>query len=216
MDIFICTDDRKEVIKLPVLPSEIMIKSPQKNEVFESISIGELKLIGTKGLKSISLSSFFPAKDYPFLKDRTYKGFEYVNIIEKWRDSKKPLRLIITETNINMPIVIDDFEYGTNDGSGDIYYTLNISEYKYYELKTVTISQGIKISKMQKVAANNKNKRKQKKAPNGVYVVKKNDTYWTIARKLTGRSSKIEIEELKQACKDQKIAKLEPGVKIRV
>lgn len=216
MDIFIYTDDRKEVIKLPVIPSEIMIKSPQKNDIFESISMGELKLIGTKGLKAISLSSFFPVKDYPFLKDRTYKGFEYVNIIEKWRDNKKPLRLIITETNINIPITIDDFEYGINDGSGDVYYTLSISEYRYYELKTVAISQGTTISKVQQVTANNKVKRKQKKAPNGVYIVKPNDTYWSIARKLTGRSSRIEIEELKQACKSQKIAKLEPGVKIKV
>jgi len=130
MDIFIYTSNRKEVIKLPVVPNEVMISSPQKNEVFESISLGELKIIGLNGLKSLSLSSFFPTKDYKFLRDRTYKGFEYVNLIEKWRNARKPMRLIITNTNINMSISIDSFDYGVRDGSGDVYYTMAISEFK--------------------------------------------------------------------------------------
>lgn len=130
MDIFIYTNDRKEVIKLPVVPNEVMVSSPQKNEVFESISLGELKLIGFKGLKTLSLSSFFPVKKYPFLRDDTYKGFEYVNKIEKWRELQKPMRLMVTDTNINMPITIDSFDYGVRDGSGDVYYSMAISEFR--------------------------------------------------------------------------------------
>lgn len=130
MDIYLFTFDRAEVIRLPVIPSEIMISSSQKNEVFETVQLGELKLIGLKGLKSLNIDSFFPSKDYPFLKDRTYKGFEYVDIIEKWRDTRLPIRLLITDTNINMPTSIDDFEYGIKDGTMDVYYTLTITEFK--------------------------------------------------------------------------------------
>lgn len=130
MDIFIYKSDRSEVIKLPVVPNEVMVSSPQKNEVFESISLGELKLLGLKGLKTLSLSSFFPVKRYGFLRDNTYKGFEYVNKIEEWRSSQKQMRLIITSTIINMSITIDNFEYGIRDGSGDVYYNMTISEFK--------------------------------------------------------------------------------------
>jgi hypothetical protein len=130
MDIYIYTNDRNEVIRLPVVPTEVMVRSPQKNEIFESISLGELKTIGTKGLKTLSLSSFFPSKDYPFLKDRTYKGFEYSDIIERWRSSGLPMRLMVTETNINMPITIDEFEYGIKDASKDVVYNMTISEFR--------------------------------------------------------------------------------------
>jgi hypothetical protein len=130
MDIYIYTNDRSEVIRLPVVPTEVMVRSPQKNEIFESISLGELKTIGTKGLKTLSLSSFFPSKDYPFLKDRTYKGFEYVDIIERWRSSGLPMRLMVTETNINMPITIDEFEAGIKDASKDVVYIMTISEFR--------------------------------------------------------------------------------------
>lgn len=141
MDIYIYTNDREEIIKFPVIPNEITISSPQKNETFETINMGELKIIGLKGLKTFSLNSFFPSKDYPFLKDRTYKGFEYVDIIEQWREKdyfteyplKFPLRITIIGDNmdISMPIAIDTFEYGIKDASNDVWYTLGISEYKF-------------------------------------------------------------------------------------
>ena len=76
MDIYLSVNNREQVICLPVLPAEFTVSKPQKNEVFETVDQGELKLIGKAGLKGITISSFFPVRDYPFLKDRTYKGFE--------------------------------------------------------------------------------------------------------------------------------------------
>jgi len=129
LDIYLSVNNREQVICLPVLPAEFTISKPQKNEVFETVTQGELKLIGKPGLKSITISSFFPIRDYPFLKDRTYKGFEYVYIIDKWIEAKYPIRLIITETPINMVCCVDDFQYSIKK-DGDLYYTLTLSEFK--------------------------------------------------------------------------------------
>ncbi|MDF2546149.1 MAG: hypothetical protein K0R93_1047 [Anaerosolibacter sp.] len=134
MDIFLSINNREQLIKIPVLPKEFKIRSSQKNESFETIQQGEIKQIGLMGLKSISFSSFFPVKDYPFSKDSLYSGWEYAEIIEGWRDRRIPVRLIITETPINMPVTIDDFEYGPQDGSGDVYFTLSMSEFKFIKL----------------------------------------------------------------------------------
>jgi len=92
------------------------------------------KLIGRSGLKSLTIESFFPVKDYPFSRDRTYKGWEYVEIIESWK--RVPVRLIATNTPVNMLVVIDNFEYGIQDGSGDVYYSLALSEFKEIILET--------------------------------------------------------------------------------
>lgn len=134
MDIFLSINNREQVIQLPVLPKEFKIPSPEKHEVFDSISLGEIKLIGPDGLRDFTIQSFFPAKDYPFSRDNAYKGWEYVEIIESWRARKLPMRIIITDTPINMAFVIDDFEYGEQDGTGDVYYSLSISEFKFIRL----------------------------------------------------------------------------------
>jgi len=122
-------NNREQVLKLPVVPKEFTITKPQKNEVFETVSQGELRLIGTPGLKGIVINSFFPVRDYTFLRDRTYKGFEYVFIIDTWILQKLPIRLIITDTPISMAVSVENFEY-TIRQDGDLYYTLSLGEVK--------------------------------------------------------------------------------------
>lgn len=134
MDIFLSVNNRKQVLKLPVLPERFQVSKPQKNEVFETVNQGELKLIGLPGLKSISWQSFFPVRDYPFLRDRTYKGFQYVYILDTWRARRIPIRLVITGTPINMPCVIDDFNYEIGP-DGDLYYTIVLGEFKFVKLQ---------------------------------------------------------------------------------
>lgn len=137
MDIFLSINNREQVIMLPVIPKEFLIKSPYKNEGFESVSQGELKLIGLRGLKSMTISSFFPQQEYPFTRDDTYKAWEYIEMIENWRERRIPIRLVITDTPINMAVVIENFEYGIKDGTGDIYYTLTLSEFKFITVRRV-------------------------------------------------------------------------------
>jgi len=137
MDIYLYNNSKSEFIKFPVVPKAIEVQSPQKIETFESLGQGELKIIGLKGNKKLSLESFFPVKDYPFLKDRLHKGMEYVDIIERWRATKQPLNIIISELKVNFKCVIEDFKSAIQDGSGDIYYSLDIEEYKTPAIKKV-------------------------------------------------------------------------------
>lgn len=136
IDIFLSINNREQVIQLPIVPSEFFIDSPQQNETFNTITQGDIKLIGNRGIKTLSFDSFFPVKDYPFTRDKSYSGWEYVEIIESWIDRRIPIRLIISNTPINMAVTIENFYYGIRDGSGDIYYTLSLSEFKFIQLQT--------------------------------------------------------------------------------
>ena len=123
MDIFLSVNNREQIVQLPVVPSEFTITKPRKNDTFETATQGDLKLLGPEGLRGIVINSFFPVRDYPFLRSRAYKGFEYVYIIDTWLAAKLPIRLIITDTPINMAVTIDNFEY-TVKQDGDLNYTL--------------------------------------------------------------------------------------------
>lgn len=132
MDIFLSIHSRQEVIRLPVLPKEFKIKSPYDNTNWDTVTIGKIKLIGQRGLQAVTISSFFPAHDYPFVRgERPYSAWDYVATIERWRDQRIPVRLIITDTPINVPMAIDSFEYGPQDRTGDVYYTLVMEEFKF-------------------------------------------------------------------------------------
>lgn len=137
MDIYLSTNDRKEVIRLPIIPAQIKIQSSMKNEIFETANLGDIKLIGLEGLKGTSLESFFPNNKYPYDKNTfKYKADYYVNLIEKWKSERIPIRLIISNTSLtfNKLMAIENFECGIEDGSGDIYYTLNLEEFKEIKL----------------------------------------------------------------------------------
>ena len=127
MDIYLSVNNRQQVMRLPVLPPEFTVSKPQSNEVFETFSQGQLKLIGLPQLKSISWSSFFPSRDYPFLRDRSDTAFGYLYTIDTWIKQKLPIRLIRTETPINMACCVDDFSY-TIRKDGDMNYSITLGE----------------------------------------------------------------------------------------
>lgn len=136
MDIFMSINNREQVIQLPIVPSEFKIASPVNHETYTTINQGDMKLIGQRGLKSLGIDTFFPSKVYPFNRDNTYKGWEYVEIFEAWIDRRLPIRLVATNTPINMLMTIDSFEYGLQDGSGDVYYSMQLSHFKEIILQT--------------------------------------------------------------------------------
>lgn len=141
MDIYLYDNKNKDFIKFPVVPESISIDSIQKMETFESLGQGDLKILGLMGNRKFDLNSFFPVNDYPFLKDRTFRGMEYINKIENWRLTREPLIILISDLNINFKCVIENLTYTIQDGSGDIYYKLSIEEYKVPVIKKTTVQQ---------------------------------------------------------------------------
>lgn len=128
MDIYLSVNNREEVIKLPVVPPSFTITKPRNNKKFETVSGSELKRIGNSALKGITIESFFPVRDYPFLRDRTYKGQQYVYIIDTWVNRRLPIRLIITDTPINMAVSVENFEYTIGQDS-NLNYVLTLEEF---------------------------------------------------------------------------------------
>ncbi|NBI30901.1 hypothetical protein [Chengkuizengella marina] len=132
ISIFLSINNNEEVIELPVIPEKLENDSPFNNDSFEGMN-QELNLVGTRGNKTMSIDSFFPVTDYPFLRSRELWGMEYVETIERWRDRRYPLRLIIANTNpkgyaVNLAVTIDDFTYGVGI-SEDIEYSLSLREF---------------------------------------------------------------------------------------
>lgn len=133
-NIIFSANNNEEIMILPVVP-EFDLDSPQNNEEFETINNGVLNLIGDIGLRSFSITSKFPAQDYPWLKPGSLaEPSKYVDFFEKWRDKKVPFRCITSKKDgtewFNMAVLVDGFTHRVRK-NGDVDYTLDLSEYRF-------------------------------------------------------------------------------------
>ncbi|HZG80033.1 MAG TPA: hypothetical protein VEZ13_04580 [Brevibacillus sp.] len=133
INVFLSINNNAEVMQLPVPPPDYDVPSPWNNERVDGLQ-QTLNRIGLKGLRSIDIKSFFPIRDYPFLQNRSMWGMAYVDTIERWRDMRIPIRLVIVDSkgaqSLNMAASIDHFEWGVKK-DGDIYYTLQMTEFPF-------------------------------------------------------------------------------------
>lgn len=179
MDIYILKGN--STIRLPVLPESFEVQTKQNHSQIEIISIGEINLKGKRGLKTISFSSFYPSKEEKqgYKRRRSWQDpLPILNKIEAWKDKAEVVRIIITETNINSEYLIQNFNYGIKDGSGDWEYTIELSE---YVRPKILVKNGNKSALYSS---------RDTKNPPETYTVKSGDTLKSISKKLLGKSSR--------------------------
>ena len=181
IEMWLKADDK--VFKFPVLPSSFDLDNSSIIETSNIVNLGQVAMYGGNALKTISISSFFPSKEYQFC---TYYGFpqpyECVKMIEEWRAAGKQIRLIITSTPINMPVLIESFEWGERAGTRDVEFTLTLKEYKPITIKTTPPTTTKPEPTPRPVDKPTTNTQKTHK-------VKKGDCLWDIAKKYYGKGS---------------------------
>lgn len=133
--IVISADNGADAIVLPLVPADLPeISNPQNNETFEGI-LGTMSVIGTLGLRSVSVKGLLPAvpTKYPYANPLGSSASEVINFVNKYRNEYIPVRLVIAYTDgsvyLNMACLINDFTY-YNDNVKDYHYKLDLIEYR--------------------------------------------------------------------------------------
>ena len=186
MEMYLKKDD-KDIFRFPVLPSAINVQDYAITNDSNITGLGDVTVFGGKGLRTIEISSFFPnpKKKYPFVSYTDYpKQYDCVNKIKKWMDKGEVLRFIVTGTEINFQVRITDFEYSEQDGTRDVYFTINLKEYRKIKISSTTPKKKKTDNKDRTDTKETDNKPKQK-----TYTVKSGDTLYDIAKKHYGKGS---------------------------
>ncbi|WP_425447628.1 LysM peptidoglycan-binding domain-containing protein [Dethiothermospora halolimnae] len=180
-------------LQLPVNPPKIKIENGMKNETIDVSNLGEITVIQKSTPKKISIESIFPANDGPYCE---YKDIpepqEAVDIIESWQNSEKPIRFLITNTNINYPVSIEKFTTTEKAGDiGTISYNLELKEYRFIEVKEMEEKNGeINIGSKEE-------ERTDERSIPKLYIVKAGDCLYKIAKSQLGDGSRYgEIAKL--------------------
>lgn len=188
MEIYLGTDNDK--IRFPVVPSSIGVNRSNNIDTESVIKLGEVPIFNGTSLKTIEFTSFFPNQEYSFCDYAGFmKPYEFSEKIQKWMYEGKPLRIIVTDSPTNMQCLIQQFDTVEQDGTRDLYFTLNLLEYRPIEVPSLSSSNTSSNSN------NTQNTSRPSEASNNssssqkTHKVVKGDCLWDIAQKYYGKGS---------------------------
>lgn len=188
MEIYLGTDNDK--IRFPVVPSSIGVNRSNNIDTQAVIKLGEVPIFNGTSLKTIEFTSFFPNQEYSFCDYTGFmKPYEFSEKIQKWMYEGKPLRVIVTDSPTNMQCLIQQFDTVEQDGTRDLYFTLNLLEYRPIEVPSLSSSNtSSNLNNTQNTSrpseASNNSSSSQK-----THKVVKGDCLYDVAKKYYGKGS---------------------------
>jgi len=125
---------------IPVLPAELEINSPSGNESANTIKLGEVTIRKMRGLRTLKIDSFFPAKAdlYPFCvtNEAFMRPETYIDAFEGAKENKRTCKIVIEGYKIPAFYVsIEEFSW-TYSQTSDVEYSLSLKEYRPYGNKS--------------------------------------------------------------------------------
>lgn len=172
----------KEML-FPIMPSSFNLEGSSTIHTSTVVKLGEVSVYGGNNLRRISINSFFPSRKYHFVKTPSLQEpYDYVNQIRDWMNKGQDVRFIITETDINMLCFIESFEYGEQDASRDVYFSISLVECKIPKLIYENSNPTTNTPRPETPQDSQTSQQK-------THQVKKGDCLWSIAQRYYGDGS---------------------------
>lgn len=176
--IFKDTEKNTELV-LPITPPSFEVSSGINMETINIHTLGDIAIAGYETAPKYTIECVFPAQPYPFSHSTEIAPYEYVKKFEDWCQNHTVLRYIISDTTINIPVLISDITYGERDGTGDVYATISMQ--KYRELQ---------VTQTQSTSTQNQSRGSEKTTvPIQTHTVQPGDTLSAICRKYYGNAN---------------------------
>lgn len=124
--------DGYKTMKIPLNPEDLTMNIPSANETVNILGLGDVSIPKDPQLRKLTIKSVL-------WQDINYiPSSQYILWLKHWQKSKKPANLVITKLNYSMTVICTNFNYSVRAGEeDDIYYELELTEYKDYGAKII-------------------------------------------------------------------------------
>ncbi len=166
------------VLTMPVTPEGYKFTVGKKMETVNISALGDVFRPGGRSRFQGTFPFLLPAQEYSFMEAGAVADPQhYLDQLNAWAVDDKPVRLILTETQINLQVHIEDVTLTEQDGSGDHYVDVTIREH----IDPVTPPMGVTARGAQRPADG-------APAQEQSYTIQKGDTLAMICRRFYGNS----------------------------
>lgn len=194
MDIYLTLLETGDYLRFPMLPEEMKVTMGNRFATYDILGQGELAVPSGIALDRVAWSGIFPSECryltpyYRGEEDGPLDCYQWLeNVKSKAGDSKK-MRLLMTETAINLDVYLEDFSGRYVGGQGDLYYDISLVQAK--NLTVTAVEPVVSVSRPEPT-------------PSSTYTVVKGDCLWNIALKFLGSGARYpEIYEANKALID--------------
>ena len=211
--------DGKQIL-LPVTPSEIEMKTGNRNKAVYILNFGEMNLAKKPGLQEIRFTALLPGRMYSFVQ--TEGGFHepeyFLNCFKEYKAAAKPVQLILFRrladgTQLfcgNLDVLLEEYTVTEKGGEqGDFWVEMHWKEWKAAK----SIRYSVKSQNGGNVLVEQGQKR-QAKEPAATYTVKQGDCLWNIAKRELGDGTKYKEIAKKNGISDPN--RIYPGQVLRL
>ena len=193
------------MFSLYVTPKNIRVTRPQNTKKYISIEGKELNLSAGEGLRRVTINTFLPrSADWYISNAEFYEPDEIIRLLKTWQDSRKPMRLVISGTDINEAFLIEDFAEIFHEGDGDVEILLSLVQYRFVTALIVASADSDKLYERE-VTEN---------VGSMTHVVRKGDTLWAISKTYYG--TPYRWSEIKEKNNIADVRKLQIGTVLKI
>ena len=120
-------------LRLPVLPPEIAVATANGTERSTLQEIGEVILGGKRKLRTLAISSYFPAR---YDSNCSYRAIPSPAVaaaqLQSWCENASKIRLLITGgiVSVNMLVLLEQVTITMGKQPGDVAFSMEITEYR--------------------------------------------------------------------------------------
>ena len=180
-EIWLTFNNEAEKIHFPVNPEKFTITCNGKTDSVDIVGLGEILIKQDRPAMEITWKCFLPSSYFPGMNFKEiYDPYWVANRINGWKDREGVCHLVVTNTPINLYVLVTKYKLWEVGGDvGTVYYDITLKEWRNTAPRQIEVVQ-------ETAVISDAEERVDNRSTPTTYTVVSGDSLFVIAKKVWG------------------------------